>query len=60
MELLHSAAGVPFIRAVNAWLQASLGLTSRSIGGHHAPQLETPDLFADEIRPTLKRTGRDG
>lgn len=57
--LLHSANGLPFIPAVNDWLQQSTGLVSTAISGHHAPYFDTADVFAEEIRPLLKQMAVD-
>jgi pimeloyl-ACP methyl ester carboxylesterase len=53
--LLHSKSGLPFAPAVELWLQDVLKVQSGVLSGHHAPYLDTPELFAEELRPILRR-----
>jgi pimeloyl-ACP methyl ester carboxylesterase len=52
--LLRSRDGLPFAEPVQAWLQAQLCVETAILSGHHAPYLETPELFAEELRPILR------
>jgi len=51
--LLRSRDGLPFGGAVQSWLEAKLGVTGGVLSGNHAPYLEIPEVFAEELRPFL-------
>lgn len=52
--LLHSRNGLEFAPHVEAWLEAQFGVKGGAISGHHAPYFDTPELFAEELRPILR------
>ncbi|MGH2947705.1 MAG: hypothetical protein ACRDPC_15880 [Solirubrobacteraceae bacterium] len=37
-----------------AWLATQLDLPVELVSGHHAPYVQHPDMFAEELRPTLR------
>lgn len=51
---LRSRDGLPFAGPVLSWLQARLGRDGGILSGHHAPYLDTPEMFAEELRPILR------
>lgn len=54
--LLHSRDGLEFGPHVEAWLKAQVGIEeSGTISGHHSPYFDTPELFAEELRPILRK-----
>ena len=53
--LLRSRDGLPFGGPVQSWLEAQLGVTGGMLTGHHAPYLDVPELFAEELRPILQK-----
>jgi pimeloyl-ACP methyl ester carboxylesterase len=57
LRLLVSDAGErPLVRATIC-LSEQLGLEVASIPGHHAPYLEQPQAFAEQLRPFLRELG---
>lgn len=38
-----------------AWLGEQLGLATEYVSGHHAPYLQHPEVFAEELRPILRQ-----
>lgn len=55
LRLLAGRRGVPeLIRATNS-LAELLGVEVRLVPGHHAPYLQQPEAFAEELRPILKQ-----
>ena len=48
-----SRDGVPELVAATARFAEGAGLERESISGHHAPYLQRPDAFAEELRPIL-------
>lgn len=52
--LLHSRRGLPFAKPVQSWLETQLGIEGGTISGHHAPYLDMPEIFAEELRPILR------
>ena len=53
--LVRSREGLPFAAAVQAWLEAQLGVTGGTLSGHHAPYFDMPDVFAEELRPIVRQ-----
>lgn len=53
--LVRSQDGLPFAAAVQAWLEAQLGVTGGVLTGHHAPYFDIPDVFAEELRPIFRQ-----
>jgi pimeloyl-ACP methyl ester carboxylesterase len=53
--VLRSSAGLPFAVPVQSWLEQQLGVTGRTVSGHHAPYLDTPETFAEELRPVFEQ-----
>ena len=53
--LLRSRDGLPFGGPVQSWLEAHLGVTGGMLTGHHAPYLDVPEVFAEELRPILQK-----
>ena len=51
---LRSSQGLPFAEPIHEWLQTHLGTPGAIITGHHAPYLDSPEAFAEELRPLLK------
>lgn len=47
-------AGTPQLAQVTARLAEHLGLEVESVSGHHAPYLQHPEAFAEELRPILR------
>jgi pimeloyl-ACP methyl ester carboxylesterase len=55
VALLISRDGLPFGPAVQAWLESQFKVTGETLSGHHAPYFDTPEVFAEELRPILSR-----
>ncbi|WOP17831.1 alpha/beta hydrolase [Raineyella sp. LH-20] len=61
VDFLHSTDGLPVAGLIESILIERLGGPSatitgnQAVTGHHAPYLNTPDLFAEELRPILRR-----
>jgi pimeloyl-ACP methyl ester carboxylesterase len=55
-ELLFSQGSLDlFTRTeIVAWLESSLGVQRRFVSGHHAPYLNQPEVFAEELRPLFR------
>jgi len=53
--LLRSRDGLPFGGPVQSWLEAQLGVQGGTLTGHHAPYFDVPQVFAEELRPILRR-----
>ena len=61
VRLLVGRDGAPQLVRATARFADQLGLTVEPISGHHAPYLQQPEAFAEELRPILKaalRTAR--
>ena len=54
LRLLVSGEGVAFLIGATERLARELAIEVGSISGHHAPYLQQPDTFADELRPILR------
>ena len=52
--LLRSRDGLPFAEPVQSWLESNTRAKSCTISGHHAPYFDTPEVFAEELRPILR------
>lgn len=46
--------GTPQLAQVTARLAEQLGIEAGSVSGHHAPYLQHPEAFAEELRPILQ------
>jgi pimeloyl-ACP methyl ester carboxylesterase len=55
IRLLVGQDGAPELIRATARLAEQLGLTVEQISGHHAPYLQQPEAFAEELRPILKQ-----
>jgi pimeloyl-ACP methyl ester carboxylesterase len=55
IRLLVGQDGSPQLIRATARLAEQLGLTVEQISGHHAPYLQQPEAFAEELRPILKQ-----
>jgi pimeloyl-ACP methyl ester carboxylesterase len=54
LRLLVSAEGAPPLIGATHRLAQQLALELGSISGHHAPYLQQPEAFAEELRPILR------
>jgi pimeloyl-ACP methyl ester carboxylesterase len=54
LRLVVSADGTPPLIGATRRLARELGLELGSISGHHAPYLQQPEAFAEELRPILR------
>ncbi len=54
LRVLTSDRGVPPLVDAAARLAGRLGLEARSVEGHHAPYLQHPEAFAEQLRPILR------
>jgi len=54
LRVLVSRDGVPDLVAATARFADDLELQPESIAGHHAPYLQRPEAFAEELRPLLR------
>ena len=54
LRLLVSADGTPPLIGATQRLARELALELGSISGHHAPYLQQPEAFAEELRPILR------
>ena len=55
VRLLVGRHGAPQLVRATAGFASQLGLTVEPISGHHAPYLQQPEVFAEELRPILKQ-----
>jgi hypothetical protein len=55
LRLLVSREGVPRLIGATKRLARELGIGVDSIRGHHAPYLQHPEAFAEELRPILRQ-----
>jgi pimeloyl-ACP methyl ester carboxylesterase len=55
VALLRSRDGLPFAPPVQALLEQMLGVEGGVLSGHHAPYFDMPEVFAEELRPILRR-----
>jgi pimeloyl-ACP methyl ester carboxylesterase len=55
IRLLVGRDGAPQLIRATRRLAEQLGLTVEQISGHHAPYLQQPEAFAEELRPILKQ-----
>jgi esterase len=55
MRVLISEDGTPQLRRATTLFAQQLGLPVERISGHHAPYLQRPETFADELRPILRK-----
>jgi esterase len=58
LRLLVSQDGAPQLIRATTRLAEQLGLAVEPIPGHHAPYLQQPEAFAEELRPILRRLSR--
>jgi esterase len=58
MRMLVSQDGSPQLMRATARLAEQVGLTVAPISGHHAPYLQQPEAFAEELRPILRQLSR--
>jgi pimeloyl-ACP methyl ester carboxylesterase len=54
LRLLVSREGTPLLIGATEWFAGELGIEVESISGHHAPYLQAPEAFAEELRPILR------
>ncbi len=54
VRMLVSRQGAPQLIRATKQLAEQLGLAVETISGSHAPYLEQPDAFAEELRPILR------
>jgi pimeloyl-ACP methyl ester carboxylesterase len=54
LRVLVSQDGAPQLIRATARFAEQLGLAVEPISGHHAPYLQRPEAFAEELRPILK------
>jgi esterase len=54
VRMLVSRHGTPQLIRATGWLAQQLGLTVEPISGHHAPYLQQPEAFAEELKPILR------
>jgi pimeloyl-ACP methyl ester carboxylesterase len=54
LRVLVSRDGAPPLIHVTAQLAEQLGLELQHVSGHHAPYLQRPEVFAEELRPVLR------
>ncbi len=55
VRLLASRDGLDEFSITCAWLGEQLGLPTDYVSGHHAPYLQHPEVFAEELRPILRQ-----
>jgi len=55
VALLRSRDGQAFAPPVVAWLEKLFGVETVVLTGHHAPFFDAPKVFAEELRPILRR-----
>jgi esterase len=61
LRMLIGRHGTPQLIRATTRLAEQLGLAVEPTSGHHAPYLQQPERFADELRPILRElTGRPG
>jgi pimeloyl-ACP methyl ester carboxylesterase len=58
LRVLVSRDGTPQLGRATARFAEQLGLAVEPISGHHAPYLQQPEAFAQELRPILKELFR--
>jgi pimeloyl-ACP methyl ester carboxylesterase len=54
LRLFVGADGVPHLAAAAERVALALGVAVERLSGHHAPYLQHPEAFADELRPILR------
>lgn len=54
LRLLRSQQGVPPLIQATERFAEQIGVAVEAISGHHAPYLQRPEAFAEELRPTLR------
>ena len=54
LRVLTSVGGVPPLVDAAVRFAGRLGLEARSVEGHHAPYLQHPEAFAEQLRPILR------
>jgi pimeloyl-ACP methyl ester carboxylesterase len=54
LKLLRSQEGVPFLIQATERFAGQIGVAVETISGHHAPYLQRPEAFAEELRPILR------
>jgi pimeloyl-ACP methyl ester carboxylesterase len=60
IRLLASRDGLEEFPIACAWLAKQLGLHTEYVSGHHAPYLQHPEVFAEELRPLLRELSAPG
>lgn len=55
VAVLRSTHGLDFAPVILAWLERVFGVHTDIISGHHAPYYDTPEVFAEELRPILRK-----
>lgn len=55
VTLLHSRDGLDYAPVIMGWLEAQTGLEAGVLTGGHAPYLDMPQVFAEELRPILRQ-----
>jgi hypothetical protein len=60
IRLLASGDGIEEDRIACAWLGEQLGLRTEYVSGHHAPYLQHPEVFAEELRSLLRGLSAPG
>jgi len=55
VTVLRSREGQEFAPPIVAWLEKLFGVETVILSGHHAPFFDTPKVFAQELRPILRR-----
>ncbi len=58
VRMLVSQDGSPQLMRATARFAEQLGLTVAPISGHHAPYLQRPEVFAEELRPIVRQLSR--
>ncbi|MGH2742406.1 MAG: alpha/beta fold hydrolase [Thermoleophilaceae bacterium] len=58
LRVLVSQDGAPQLMRATARFAEQVGLPVEPISGHHAPYLQHPDAFAEELRPILRELCR--
>lgn len=53
VRLLVSSDGLDFYAQITPWLHEHLDLQPEYLTGHHAPYLQHPEVFSEELRPLL-------
>ena len=54
LRLLRSDEGTPLLVQATDRFGEQIGVAAATISGHHAPYLQQPEAFAEELRPILR------